>query len=115
MGYIVECDGETIWEPSIGFGNMLIGYKGFTETVLGYETGISDIVSDEILVNKDLYSVFFKNFFNDYYIKSPRYQIMTKSLLSLFSFLYIKIFGIDAYCKLSNNNRLDAETLLAFF
>jgi len=60
MGLIVSSDNRDVWEPSLAVGYLFVDQIHSLERLVGLESGVSPVVSDEVTIDPARFQSFIK-------------------------------------------------------
>ena len=61
MGIIVECNGQELWSPSLGVGNLFFTQIKALESVLGLESGVDSFIADTLEIDAPTFDAFLQS------------------------------------------------------
>lgn len=61
MGYIVTCENEEVWSPSLTVGNLYFEQINSLEKIVGSSSGVTNPFDDELEIDKQKFESFIKS------------------------------------------------------
>jgi len=108
MSYIVECKGETVWQPARRVGDYFLANISILENLIESNSGIASTIEDDIQIDPELFS--------DFVIKTVNFIEVTNNtpLLAMMSgiievivALNVKINGNQLEVTLKNQSLIE--------
>lgn len=94
MSYIVECKGETVWQPSRRVGDYFLDNVSILEKLIESNSGIASTIEDDVQIDPELFSDFAKKALNFIEVtnNTPLFAMMS-GIIEMVVALNVKING----------------------